>query len=78
MKKQRPVTAMRRRAKAPAILPAIEPPPATNPVATAADNGPQRLDTNTNRNDSDKFRAEILRRYDAPYSPPWQHGGLNE
>jgi hypothetical protein len=77
MKKQRPVTAMKRRPHAPIIPGALEPLPPTNPEH-AADSGPTRLNANANQEDSAKFRAEILRRYDAPFTPAWQHGGLNE
>jgi hypothetical protein len=28
--------------------------------------------------DSAKFRADLLRRYNAPYPDSWRHGGLND
>jgi hypothetical protein len=79
MKKERPVTAMKRRPAAPMIPPSAEPRLPINPEsALEAAAGLVRFDPIPTQTDSAKFRAEILRRYDAPLALPWRHGGLNE
>jgi hypothetical protein len=57
-------------------IPNPRPPPIAERASEAA--GPARFDPQANLDDSAQFRADLLRRYKAPYTLAWRHGGLNE
>jgi hypothetical protein len=48
------------------------------PERAAAATKAARLDPQAKPDDSAQFRAEMLRRAEAPFPPAWGHGGLND
>ncbi len=61
----------------PAAAPIRNPAPLVAPETVSASAGGSNLDPKTNRDDSVQFRAELLRRYDAPYTLAPAHGGVS-
>ncbi len=63
----------------PAMLPV---PPMPRPLAAleraSAPSKAARLDPQAKPDDSAQFRADMLRRSQAPLTPAWGHGGLND
>jgi hypothetical protein len=63
----------------PAMLPV--PPMPRPPAALERASAPSkaaRLDPKAKPDDSAQFRADMLRRSQAPLTPAWGHGGLND
>jgi hypothetical protein len=52
--------------------------PPTIPERASEAAGPAHFDPQANLEDSGQFRADILRRYEAPFTLAWRHGGLND
>jgi hypothetical protein len=54
------------------------PRPPTIPERSSEAAGAAHFDSQAKPDDSAQFRADILRRYEAPFTLAWRHGGLNE
>jgi len=58
-------------------VPPIPRPPAIPERAPAASKA-ARFDPKAKPADSAQFRADLIRRCEAPFTPAWGHGGLND
>jgi hypothetical protein len=60
-----------------ATVPPLPRPPATDERAPASSKA-TRLDPQAKPEESAKFRADMIRRSEAPFTPAWRHNGLND
>lgn len=60
------------------ILAAANPPPLPIPERASTATKAAHFDPHAKPDNSAQFRADLLRRYDAPFALAWGHGGLND